>query len=295
LRRKPKVLEAPPALHGRGGHAIAPAGRPVGEVGNGQAARGWTDDSGAMRAGESGLPVADPVAVRRGAEIAARLALPRRTATRRGPGKLISAPWRGSSDDIDLDRTLEALTNAPSPRDQDVVIREFVRPRRAIVLLVDVSGSMRGERIRTAAATVGALASEFARDALTVVAFASDAVLLSASDERMPADRVLEEMLRIPARGLTNIAFPLQVARDRLAETGLPERRVLLLSDCVHNAGPDPRSWAARLPRLDVLVDTSDEHDLDLARDLARLGRGRVAKAHDHRQVAPAISRFFAG
>ena len=44
----------------------------------------------------------------------------------------------------------------------------------------------------------------------------------------------------------------------------------MLLSDCVHNAGPDPRPFAARLPRLDVLLDVSGEQDLELARDLAR-------------------------
>ena len=47
-----------------------------------------------------------------------------------------------------------------------------------MVLLVDVSGSMRGERIRTAAATVGALAGELQRDDLAVVAFWSDAAML---------------------------------------------------------------------------------------------------------------------
>jgi hypothetical protein len=69
---------------------------------------------------------------------------------------------------------------------------------------------------------------------------------------------------------------------------------VLLLSDCVHNAGPDPRSLAGRLARLDVLLDTSGEHDTELARDLARLGRGRLASAHTYRDVAPAISTLFA-
>ena len=53
---------------------------------------------------------------------------------------------------------------------------------------------------------------------------------------------------------------------------------MLLLSDCVHNAGPDPRPLAARLPRLDVLLDTSGEQDAELARDLARLGRGRLRR-----------------
>ena len=60
-------------------------------------------------------------------------------------------------------------------------------------------------------------------------------------------------------------------------------------SDCVHNAGPDPRSNAARLPRLDA----SGEQDADVARDLARLGRGRLLRAAHYRDVAPALSSVF--
>ena len=69
----------------------------------------------------------------------------------------------------------------------------------------------------------------------------------------------------------------------------------MLLSDCVHNAGPDPRPSAARLPRLDVLVDVSGEQDLQLARELAQAGRGRLARIRTHRDVAPALGRAFAG
>ena len=64
------------------------------------------------------------------------------------------------------------------------------------------------------------------------------------------------------------------------------DARVLLLSDCVHNAGPDPRPFAARLPRLDVLLDTSGEHDAGLGRDLARLGHGRMLLAGGYRDIA---------
>jgi hypothetical protein len=69
---------------------------------------------------------------------------------------------------------------------------------------------------------------------------------------------------------------------------------VLLLSDCVHNAGPDPRPVAARLPRLDVLLDVSGEQDVDLGRDLARTGRGRLRLVRDHRDVAAALVALFA-
>lgn len=297
LRRKPKILNAPPVLRRTGGTGTAAAGR------DGEAARPAGDGTAPGRTAERGRLVAqpvdsdaDPVALRRAREIAARLALPRppqRTPRRRGPGELVSMPWRGSGDDLDLDLTLEQVLAMPHLRDEDFVVREFVRPRRALVLLVDVSGSMRGERVRTAAATVGALAGEFVRDALAVVAFAADATLLTGLVDRVAPGRLLDEMVRIPAKGLTNVAFPLEVARDQLAGSPLREARVLLLSDCVHNAGPDPRPFAARLPRVDVLLDCSDEHDLDLARDIARLGRGRLALIRGHRQVAPAISRFF--
>jgi hypothetical protein len=105
---------------------------------------------------------------------------------------------------------------------------------------------------------------------------------------------VLDLLLRIPAKGLTNVAFALQVAGRLLAAVPRRDARVLLLSDCVHNAGPDPRGTAARLPRLDVLLDTSGEDDVDLGRDLARLGRGRLRLLRGHRDVAGALAAVFA-
>jgi Mg-chelatase subunit ChlD len=214
-----------------------------------------------------------------------------------GAGTLGTVPYRGGSDDIDLDRTLEQLAEKPVPEDTDILVRERVRTRRSVVLLVDVSGSMRGERVRTAAATVGALASELsgpAGDDLAVVAFWSDAAVLAHLGQRVPAQRIIESMAEIAARGLTNLAFPLQVARRELARVPARDARVLLLSDCVHNAGPDPRPLAARLPRLEVLLDVTGEQDPDLARDLARLGRGRLRHIRTYRDVAPALTEIFA-
>ena len=113
-----------------------------------------------------GEVTADPEALRRARQIAARLAMPRPrrdTSDRRGVGELASVRYRGGSDDIDLDRTVEQLVEHPVPEEDDIIVRERVRTRRSVVLLADVSGSMRGERVRTAAATVGALAAELAR------------------------------------------------------------------------------------------------------------------------------------
>ena len=272
LRRKPKTLTEEPELSdvssGSGG-GMVPGSSDPGQrrrdlnPGRGGGGSAFTEEQGTIASGAEDAVVPDPVALRQAREIAARLAVPRPRldrSTRRGIGEIASVPYRGGSDDIELDRTLEQLAEHPVPEDEDIIVRERVTTTRSVVLLVDLSGSMRGERVRTAAAAVGALAAELARDNLGVVAFWSDAAVLSHLGQPVAPERLVEAMLRIPARGLTNLAFPLQVAQRMLSRS--PARtvsagsgRVLLLSDCVHNAGPDPRPSATRLPRLAVQHD----------------------------------------
>jgi Mg-chelatase subunit ChlD len=257
-----------------------------------------TDEQAELTSLLNDAPAApDPETLRRAREIAARLALrrPRRSAAdRRGPGGVLaSVPYRGGADDIDLDATVAKIAGRPVVEEDDIVVRERIAATRSVVLLVDVSGSMRGERVRTAAATVGALAAELSRDNLAVVAFWSDAAVLCRLGQRIGPQALVESMVRIPARGLTNVAFPLQVAARELARIPARDARVLLLSDCVHNAGRDPRPFAARLPRLDVLLDTTGEQDRWLGGELARLGRGKLRVASTYRDVAPALSSFF--
>ena len=238
----------------------------------------------------------DPGVRARAREIAARLAVPRAlrdATTRRGVGDLASLPYHGASDDIDLDRTIEMLAERPVPEDEDIIVRERVRARRSVVLLVDVSGSMRGERIKTAAATVGALSAELLHDDLGLVAFWSDAAVILPLGSPVKPGEIVDAILRIPARGLTNIAFPLEIAGRQLARVPARDARVLLLSDCVHNAGPDPRPLAARLPRLDVLLDATGEKDVELGRELAARGHGVCRVVHGHRDIAPALGRIF--
>lgn len=231
--------------------------------------------------------------------IARRLALrrrPRGHVGERGAGTAVPLPYRYRSDDVDIDRTVEVLAELPRPEDTDVVVRERVRVPRAVVLVADVSGSMRGEKARITAATIAALSADLtgpgADDRLALVAFWSDAALLKPFDVHLPAAQLLDLLLRIPARGLTNVGFGLEVARAELARSPLRRRTAVLLSDAVHNAGPDPRRVAARCGELHVVLETDGEHDAALGADLARLGRGRLAPVATHRDVAPALNRL---
>ncbi|BDZ64218.1 vWA domain-containing protein [Agromyces mangrovi Wang et al. 2018] len=303
LRRKPKQLEEDPtvfdATPGAGGMLLRAGGRTRtrATARSGSVAGDFTEEQGAVVAPELEASV-DPIARKRARQIAARLAVPRprRDATsRRGMGELGSMPYRGGSDEIDLDATIEVLAERPVPDDEDIVVRERIRTTRSVVLVVDVSGSMKGERILTAAATVGAIAGELQHDDLAVIAFWSDAAVLQHLGAPVQPMELVDTIMRLPAQGLTNVAFPLELAAKELAGAPLRDSRVVLLSDCVHNAGPDPRPIAARLPRLDVLLDSTGERDVELGRDLARLGRGTLHVVRDVRAVAPAISEMFGG
>jgi len=307
LRRKPKTLTEEPALLDISATA-GPGGAIPGERGTrdrsskpgtaaGSGGPGASDELAALASVLADGDPPDAQTLRRAREIAARLSLrrPRRDpAARPGPGGLASVPYRGGADDIDLEATLARTAGSPVIEPGDIVVRERIASARSVVLLVDVSGSMRGERVRTAAATVGALAAELTRDNLAVVAFWSDAAVLCHLGQRIGAQALVQSMVRIPARGLTNVAFPLQVAARELARVPARDARAVLLSDCVHNAGPDPRPFAARLPRLDVLLDATGEQDPWLGGELARLGRGKFRVAASYRDVAPALSSFFA-
>jgi len=263
----------------------------------GSAAPGETDEQGAIVELPQDPAGVDELARQRARQIAARLSVRRPTqgvTGRRGSGDLVSMRYRGGSDDIDLDATIEVLAERPVPEDEDIIVRERVRTRRSVVLAVDVSGSMRGERVQTAAATVGALAGELLHDDLAVIAFWSDAAVMVPIGTPYEPAQLVDALLRVPAQGLTNVGFPLQIAAVELARRPALDARVVLLSDCVHNAGPDPRDAAARLPRLDVLIDTSGENDVELGRELAAIGRGQAAVIATHRDVAPALTRIFA-
>lgn len=245
------------------------------------------------RAGDG--PVSDLAVHAAARAIAARLAIPRprrRRHIRSAAGALVSAPHRDQADELDLERTLEVLAEHPWPRDDELIVRAPMSARRSVVLAVDVSGSMRGERVRNAAATIGAVAGELARERLCVIAFWSDAALLLRFGAPIRPLQLIDDLLGVPARGLTNVAFPLEIAARELRRAR--DARVLLLSDCVHNAGPDPRRLAARLPRVDVLLDVTGHCDSALAQELARLGRGRLRPVRGHHDVAPALRDIFA-
>lgn len=194
-------------------------------------------------------------------------------ATGSGIGRLVRRPLVPGRD-LDVDASVGALAEAAGtgvpPSTDELVARGWARPRTALCLVVDRSGSMGGARLASAALAASAVAHR-APDDHSVLAFAADVVVVKAQDAARPPDAVVDDLLTLRGHGPTNLALALREARTQLARSTAPRRRVILLSDCRPTAGADP---VAEARRLDGLAIVAPEDDADDARALAAAAGG---------------------
>ena len=174
--------------------------------------------------------------------------------------------------DLDLDASLDTLVAsrlAGVPPDvDDLRAQVWARPGRAVCLLVDRSGSMRGEALATAALAAAAVAFG-APDDHSVVAFGADAVVLRAQDVPKEPGLVVDDLLALRGHGTTDLALAFEAARRQLARSTAPERLVVLLSDCRATAGGGHLEAAADLAASGRLVVVAPAADADAARSFA--------------------------
>lgn len=219
--------------------------------------------------------------VRRAAVAAARIVVRRLRGTRlrRGPGtRLATVRFDHRGDDLDLDRTVEELAANPFPLPTDLWVRSRVPHRRAVVLILDVSGSMRGTGLVHAATAAAAAALALAgSDELAVVAFWRSTTVLLGPGERAAPHTVAERVLALRPWGLTDVAAGLEAGLVVLGGMRERVRRALVMTDGLHNSGPDPVAVARRFPRLDVLATDPADRALHRCRALAAAGRGTCA------------------
>jgi Mg-chelatase subunit ChlD len=112
-----------------------------------------------------------------------------------------------------------------------------------------------------------------------VIAFASETMVLRSLRDPAPVGRVIDDLLSLRGHGRTDLASAIRAAVRLLEDVPPGGRTALLLSDCLHTRGLDPRAAAGALDCLYVLG-TSDADDARAAGiALARRGRGRYLPA----------------
>ena len=212
--------------------------------------------------------VAARAVLRRAFELVGPLSTARRTVREE-----IAEAWRG---ELDEEETLERVLGKAHPEPGDWVGLRRENRRVQVALMMDTSLSMSGRNLALAAVAAAVLAFKVRSEDLAVIAFESAAKVLSRLGEHDRTARIVEGILEQPARGFTNIEDALAAGREELARGDNPRQVGLLISDGVYTAGGDPTAEAGRFPRLHVLLTEDYTMDLELARRMARLGRGTV-------------------
>lgn len=250
------------------------------------------------------MAVATDPALRAQARELARRLLPRLGASgrprQRGTHRLVvhAGTLEG---ELDLERTLDR-TGARRPRHgSELVTRRFAAAPRAVCLLVDRSGSMGGHAVALAAVAASAVLAAAGSDVAAgpggerlrcgVIAFASGTLVLRSLHDPAPAGRVVDDLLSLRGHGRTDLAAALRAA-GRVLEGVPPGGRIaVLLSDCLHTRGLDPRASADALDCLHVLgtSDAADSREAGVA--LARRGRGSYLPATTAAELTMSLQR----
>jgi magnesium chelatase subunit D len=197
-----------------------------------------------------------------------------------------SAPWKevppgAAKIDFDLDQTLDQAPGAPGGLSPEDLWMEFEVPRRqSVVLCVDTSLSMTGEKLALTAVALAVVLLQFPDDPIGIVAFENEARVLKAPNERLSVGRLVERFLDVPAQGYTHLEAGMKAAL-RLVRSVAPSGRgrrpaTVLLTDGKYTAGRDPSYLAPRFARLVVLKMGHEKAGLELCRELARGGRGSL-------------------
>ncbi len=201
-------------------------------------------------AGERAYLCAQQLAASAVLQRAVRLVGPLKAATRSVREPMLE-PWGG---ELDVEATVENLLGKPHPEPGDLIVQRRVDRRHQVVLMVDTSLSMAGEKMALAAVAAAVLALKLRPGDLAVVLFADGArTVLRFGEEIEPAELV-RRMLAVPCGGGTDIAAALRLGHAELQRGRDPGRCGLLVSDGVYTCGADPLPAAARFGELHVLL-----------------------------------------
>lgn len=180
-----------------------------------------------------------------------------------GIGQIVSRRRGSPGDDLDLDRSMDVLTDAlhggRRPCVDELWSRTWARRSTAWCLLVDRSGSMHGRPLATAALAAAAVALRADRDDYAVLSFARDVIAAKAMWEQRTVDDVVDRVLALRGHGTTDVAAALDAAADQLRGAPASRSVAVLLSDCRATEPGDVLTAAAAIDHLVVLAPAGDD------------------------------------
>jgi Mg-chelatase subunit ChlD len=214
-------------------------------------------------------------------------------------GPLSELPPDALQPELDLEATIEDspwVAREKSgffPRAEDIRM-EFQTVRdQSVILSVDTSLSMTGEKLALTAVALAVVLLQFPEDPVGIVAFENDARVLKSPEEKITIEELIARFLDVPAQGYTHLEAGMKSALSLLRHSRAGRSRrppsCVLLTDGKYTAGKDPAYLAPRFPHLVVLKMGDERSSHALCEELARKGRGALREVGDLEELPEAM------
>jgi Mg-chelatase subunit ChlD len=171
--------------------------------------------------------------------------------------------------------------------------KEKEKPSLAMVLVIDKSGSMSGDKIEMAKSAARSAVELLGNsDQIAVVAFDGDTYVMSEMQSASNKGRISDEISRIEASGGTTMYPAMERAYEMLVATPARLKHVIILTDGVSSPG-DFTGIAATMQSARITVSTvaiGSDSDTQLLEEIAQTGQGRYYLTED----PAAIPQIFA-
>lgn len=241
------------------------------------------------------LSLSDPVAL----ELARRIAISatiRRVLRLLGP---VSLPTRitreefsvGHSGEIDLESTIENIVDRRKMQSSEVVMERREPKDLSVVLMLDASLSMSGDKLAMATAAIAVLAFRLKMVKYLLMTFNDKPRTIKGFDESLNLDELVLSLLEFNASGYTNIEEALRGGSEALSKAATRNRVGVLITDGNYTVGGDPTVAASSFRRLFVVMIASHDCQPQTCDDIARNGRGHMYSVSGFDEVPRVLYR----